>query len=248
MVSRSVCPSTRENTSLTTRFHPWFRGRVQAALTRAWLMRVPLLQRASPAALVADVLRREVLQAGGGEEASPASASSASSDDAAASPAPWIMIDFCSGGGGPTPQIERILNAEGAEGAEGGGSGKPTRFVLTDLHPHVDDWAVAAAASPNVRFAPQPVDATAADPAAIIEAAFPQARKDGLKKSAKDSVSVSAAPRTFRLFSLSFHHFDDPLARAILKNTVETSDGIGYVSVLPLQLLFVASLPDGQNL
>ena len=194
MVSSSFCIALSAHTYhiLTARFPPWFRGRVQAALTRAWVMRVPVVQSASPASLVAGILKKEVL-----EKASQMSTRKPQK--------PWIMIDFCAGGGGPTPSIEAILNADTSESA-------PTKFVLTDLHPHVDDWARAAAASPHVRYAAQPVDAAAADPALILKEAY--------------SVSGDAA-RVMRLFNLAFHHFDDPLAKAILKNTVETSDGFG---------------------
>ncbi|CAK7227021.1 hypothetical protein SBRCBS47491_006428 [Sporothrix bragantina] len=178
-------------------FPAWFRGRIQAALTRAWTMKVPVIQSASPASLVAEVLQKEVLEKRGASSATFASAS------------PWYMVDFCAGGGGPTPSIERILNGKVD-------SATPVQFVLTDLHPHVDDWAVAAAASPNVRYAAQPVDASAADPKAILQEAF-----------GSSGASVAPNARVCRLFSLAFHHFDDPLARDILKNTVETSDGFG---------------------
>jgi len=91
---------------------------------------------------------------------------------------------------------------------------RPVRFVLTDLHPHVDDWKKAASASPNLSYITNSVDAAHA-PADIVG----QYKAEGTK--------------VFRLFNLAFHHFDDPLAKAILKNTVETSDGFGYLS-LPL--------------
>ena len=166
-------------------------------------MRVPVIQSASPASLVAQVLQEEVLEKGGAPSAASASAS------------PWYMVDFCAGAGGPTPSIERILN-----GRAGADAAAPTQFVLTDLHPHISDWAVAAAASPNVRYAAQPVDASAADPRAILQEAFGSAGPSG-------AGTVAADARVCRLFSLAFHHFDDPLARDILKNTVETSDGFG---------------------
>lgn len=127
------------------------------------------------------------------------------------------MIDFCAGGGGPTPSIERILNSSQQDP-----NAAPTQFVLTDLHPHVEEWAVAAANSQHVRYAAQPVDASAADPKAILNEAF------GATSPTKSSLnSTTKGARVCRLFSLAFHHFDDPLARDILKNTVETSDGFG---------------------
>ncbi|CAK7265027.1 hypothetical protein SEPCBS119000_001301 [Sporothrix epigloea] len=190
-------------------FPAWFRGRIQAALTRAWTMRVPIVQSASPATLVADVLQREVLDRCG----APSTKSSPPTNMSR-----WYMVDFCAGGGGPTPSIERILNSRVDPGTEPRGAvdAAPTQFVLTDLHPHVQDWAVAAAASSNVRFAAQSVDASAADPQAILQEAF-----------GSSGMSVAPDARVCRLFSLAFHHFDDPLARKILKNTVETSDGFG---------------------
>ncbi|CAK7564241.1 MAG: hypothetical protein SEPTF4163_002128 [Sporothrix epigloea] len=189
-------------------FPTWFRGRIQAALTRAWIMHVPVIQSASPASLVAEVLQREVLEGGGAPLAAPVPASASR----------WYMVDFCAGGGGPTPSIERILNSRVDPRAQPSKTARaaPTQFVLTDLHPHVADWALAAAASPNVRYAAQPVDASAADPQAILQEAFGSA-----------GGSVAPDARVCRLFSLAFHHFDDPLARKILKNTVETSDGFG---------------------
>ena len=183
-------------------------------------MRVPILQNASPASLVADVLRREVLEKNGQQSSSAPT---------------WIMIDFCAGGGGPTPSIERILNT-----SQQGTKAAPTQFVLTDLHPHVEEWAVAAAASQHVRYAAQPVDASAADPKAILNEAF------GAVSPTKSTASPADGARVCRLFSLAFHHFDDPLAREILKNSVETSDGFGIFELQDRSLsAFVTTLVFG---
>lgn len=168
----------------------------------------------------------------------------------------YVFIDFCAGGGGPTPSIEKHLNKtigsttdacapepsnvetsvvtnhqtqpansqpppqpesyadalvngteEGAEQRER----EPVRFVLTDLHPHVSDWEKAAAESPNLSFIRESVDAANAPP-------NDQLLGDYHRTSDK---------KVFRLFNLAFHHFDDPLAKAILRNTIETSDGFG---------------------
>ena len=86
----------------------------------------------------------------------------------------------------------------------------PVRFVLTDLHPHEENWRRAAERSANIGYEASSVDAANVPPAML----------DGYKKDGK---------KVFRLFNLAFHHFDDPLAKAILKNTVETSDGFGWV-------------------
>lgn len=166
---------------------------MQAALTAAWTTRVPIIQRSSPASLVARLLSSHI----------PSIHS-------------YTFIDFCAGAGGPTPQIEKHLNSSLESGAsansrptsyaEAASSPPPVRFILTDLHPHVDLWSAAAQQSPNVTFIPTSVDASRA-PADLIQ------KKDGKK--------------VFRLFNLAFHHFDDNLARRILKNTVDTSDGFG---------------------
>jgi hypothetical protein len=37
--------------------------------------------------------------------------------------------------------------------------------------------------------------------------------------------------RIFRLFNLSFHHFDDESAIKLLKNTMETSDGVAIIEL-----------------
>ena len=81
------------------------------------------------------------------------------------------------------------------------------KFVLTDLHPHIKDWTEAVKKSPNLSFISKPVDAA-------------NAPKDLIKKDGK---------KVFRLFNLAFHHFDDELGKDILRNTLETADGFGYV-------------------
>ena len=169
---------------------------VQSCLTLAWRFRMPVMQPESPASLVAKLLYRKL----------------------GSSVRDYTYVDFCAGGGGPTPYIERHLNRELAAGGQGGGeeqqllngaageNTEPVKFVLTDLYPHIPDWTRAAAKSKNLSFVSEPVDATNA-PADLIE---------GDKK-------------IFRLFNLAFHHFDDEIASKILKNTLETSDGFAYV-------------------
>lgn len=88
--------------------------------------------------------------------------------------------------------------------------------MLTDLHPHVELWARAAAASPNLRYVREPVDASGAPADLLARSAgrAQQQREDGWRKK-----------KVFRLFNLAFHHFDDGLARRILRDTV---DGGGH--------------------
>ncbi|KAI4603948.1 hypothetical protein KJ359_000070 [Pestalotiopsis sp. 9143b] len=202
-------------------FPPYLRARVQDGLMHAWTFSLPFLWSDSPATLVARILQRTL-----GSVVSQ-----------------YTFIDFCAGAGGPTPFIEKALNASlsrspsaalpapsttdaasrvtpsyadmaaaGNGSTEGNGKdasdSRAVDFVLTDLHPHPESWAQIAAASKHVSYVPFPVDASDAP--------------EGLVEKYK-----SRGRRVFRLFNLAFHHFDDPLARAILKNTVETSDGFG---------------------
>ncbi|KAI1758318.1 hypothetical protein F4782DRAFT_525010 [Xylaria castorea] len=198
-------------------FPAFLRAYVQAGLTHAWTTRVPLLQPCSPATLVANILRREL----------------------GASVSSYTYIDFCAGAGGPTPYIEQALNQQldatrsassddkpssissassyAAVVAQGRGhptsardrnSNEAVKFVLTDLHPHVESWEKAASKSPHLTYVSTPVDAAAAPP-------------DLITRNKMEGKGV------FRLFNLAFHHFDDDLARSILKNTVSTSDGFG---------------------
>lgn len=165
---------------------------------------MPILQPASPAQLVATTLSRVL------------------SDTVTT----YTYIDFCAGAGGPTPYIEKDLNAQlssrmptspGISNANSKGfrlRSPPTvnapavKFVLTDLHPHIPDWTEASKNSVNLSFVSFPVDASNA----------PTDLKDGKK--------------IFRLYNLAFHHFDDKLASAILRNTVETADAFGYVHLV----------------
>lgn len=111
----------------------------------------------------------------------------------------YTYVDFCAGGGGPTPSIERSVNAHLRLQ-----DSRPVRFILTDLHPNVQAWNKVASKNPLITYEPGPVDASAAP---------------------KHLVRRGDETKTMRLFNLAFHHFDDKLAKAILKDTVETSDG-----------------------
>ncbi|KAI0830407.1 hypothetical protein F5Y06DRAFT_290705 [Hypoxylon sp. FL0890] len=210
---------------------PWFpsflRAYVQTGLTHAWTVHIPILQRSSPATIVAETLHRVL-----GDRVSR-----------------HTYIDFCAGAGGPTPFIEQALNkqlkratthtapAAAPAGVVNGDSkaasestpsdaavanpeaksaavreeGTAVDFVLTDLHPHVESWEAAAKKSDRLTYVSHPVDAAHA-PADLL-------RRYGRKGENGKGI--------FRLFNLAFHHFDDDLARSILKNTVETSEGFG---------------------
>lgn len=171
---------------------PWFpsslRANVQAVLTLFWTFRIPVLQRLSPAELVASTIGREL--------------GSRTSE--------YTYVDFCSGAGGPTPQIETFLNAQLAQTTKHDKASAPVQFLLTDLHPHIEAWKAAAKKSDYLSFIAEPVNAA-------------EAPKDLLTRPG----NASEERRLFRLFSLAFHHFDDEIAINILENTLETADGFG---------------------
>lgn len=175
----------------TPRFPPWFRGKVQAALTETWNSKIPYIQPVSPARIVSRLLEAHL-----GDRLSD-----------------HVFIDFCAGGGGPTPSIERHINRDIKQQASSGSLPKdPVQFVLTDLHPHIENWTEAASRSPNVHFSPDSVDAS-------------DAPADLLTNHLNTTTLQVDKKKQFRLFNLAFHHFDDALARRILANTLRTSDG-----------------------
>jgi hypothetical protein len=183
---------------------------VQSCLMLCCTFRAPLLQKVSPAQLVASTLYRAL------------------SDDVTK----YTYVDFCAGAGGPTPFIEKDLNSQLSSGAndESESSGistnnltprtpttakSPTstgnvKFVLTDLHPHIPDWTEASKRSENLSFVSDSVDAA----------------------NAPASLNGNGEQKIFRLYNLAFHHFDNELGSAILRNTLETADGFGYVILL----------------
>ncbi|GFZ42620.1 hypothetical protein JCM24511_00337 [Saitozyma sp. JCM 24511] len=111
---------------------------------------------------------------------------------------PLRIVDCCSGAGGPMPAVERTLNAR-----RQARSLPPVPVLLSDLHPHTTAWARHASASPSgsLSFVADPVDALRA----------PQAIR---------------AKRHLRTFCLSFHHFGESGARAILQDAMESAEGI----------------------
>jgi len=196
-----VLHSPKLITVLLIRFPQYLRLKVQSCLTLAWTFKVPIVQKASPAQLVATTLHRTL------------------SDNVM----DYTYVDFCAGAGGPTPYIEKDLNAQLSSKKPRSPSTttntvtvrSPTsasapkksavQFVLTDLHPHIPDWTEAAKKSENLSFIASSVDAA----------------------NAPTEVTIQEGKRIFRLYNLAFHHFDNELGSAILKNTLETAEGFG---------------------
>lgn len=121
-----------------------------------------------------------------------------------------MYVDFASGAGGPTPYIEKQVNAQLTRQGM-----KEVEFVLSDISPHIQAWKAASKKSENLHYIAASVDASAAP------------SKDKLLK----DVPNVKGKGVMRLFSLAFHHFDDDLAKKILKNTIETSDGFWYAKI-----------------
>lgn len=113
----------------------------------------------------------------------------------------YTFIDFCAGGGGPTPSIGQVVNEHLRAHRR-----SPVNFVLTDLHPNINAWEAIARKNPDITYWTDSVDASCA-PESLL------ARHRGDRG------------MTMRLFNLSFHHFDDHMARSVLKDTVKTSNG-----------------------
>ncbi|KXJ89857.1 hypothetical protein Micbo1qcDRAFT_196616 [Microdochium bolleyi] len=97
-------------------------------------------------------------------------------------------------------------------------------FILTDIHPHLSSWEEAARSSARLHYVASPVNAAAA-PRDLVS----HATSSSTTTHADSSSRSGPVPGrdTFRLFSLAFHHFDDPAARSILRDTLATSSGFG---------------------
>lgn len=97
----------------------------------------------------------------------------------------------------------------------------PVEFILTDLHPNVTAWDKVAKKFPQITFERESVDASKA-PKHLVQ------RPDGKK--------------VMRLFNLSFHHFDDALARDILRDTVQAGQGFAIFELQDRSLAGVMSV------
>lgn len=185
-------PKPRNSTNGDKRFPSFLRAHIQNALTLTWTTPLPLSR--APAVLAAEVLQSEL----------PGDLSS------------YTFVDFCAGGGGPTPEIERVVNGSlrAREGRDDGGVGgagedggeeeaREAVFVMTDLFPNVESWKRLVRGRKSLFFEEKSVDAR--DGGEVVK---------GWKGNG----------RVCRLFNLAFHHFDDELAGDILKDTLENSD------------------------
>ncbi|KOC13628.1 hypothetical protein AFLA70_114g002930 [Aspergillus flavus AF70] len=174
----------------------WMRAYIQSYLTRVWNLHIPPFSNAPPAGVAADLILGHIKD-----------------------PDSFTFVDLCAGAGGPTGTLEHVLNAKlRAEGKSA------ARFVLTDLHPRVEEWSAISRRRENISFVSEPMDA------AKCERVAPTNRKE------------------CRIFNLCFHHFDDLLASTILRKATESADSFiifefaqrNFTSLLniPVMLLF----------
>ncbi|KAK5019418.1 hypothetical protein LTR16_002664 [Cryomyces antarcticus] len=177
---------------------PFLRRCCQAMLTAQWTHRLPFLQSITPAERAAALILRTLDQIEDLEESK------------------FTIIDFCSGGGGPVPTIERLVNQERASQGQ-----KPIPFLLSDIHPHLDAWITASSRSEHLSFVPQSVDAT--HPPVSVTSRTSTANSP--------AAAYTSDTRVFRLYCLAFHHFPDALARKTLASTLATSDGFAIIEL-----------------
>jgi hypothetical protein len=126
------------------------------------------------------------------------------------------VVDFCSGAGGPVPTIEHVLNGRRLHE-----NSRPISFLMTDIKPHISSWKVLAAQSASLGYISEPVDATN-PPAAVIS---------GHANISPNSGITQPKSRIFRLYCLSFHHFNDDMAKRVLKSTLETADAFAIIEL-----------------
>jgi hypothetical protein len=169
----------------------------QNQLVQNWTRKLPLLQKKSPAETASRYLETII------------------NEVEAKDRTPLNVIDFCAGGGGPTPIFERLINARRTQN----GGKPPLQFLLTDLYPNIPAWEAHAKKSDNLTYIEESVDATQPPPSALSITA--------------PSRTSSTYPQTriFRLFNLSFHHFPTPLAKDVLLSTLQNSDGFAIIEL-----------------
>ena len=194
-----VLAETTEDVLICRSVPGFIRRRCQAILTAAWIYKVPLLQKISPAELAAAVILRTL------EEIEDLETSKIS------------VIDFCSGAGGPIPTIERIVNDQRRAKRK-----KPIPFVMSDLYPSLDAWMeVCSHSKGSLSFIPRSVDAT--DP--------PVSATSTSTATSRTAEGYRSDTRVIRLFCLSFHHFNNAMAKKVLESSMQTADAFAIIEL-----------------
>ncbi|WWC68690.1 uncharacterized protein I206_102624 [Kwoniella pini CBS 10737] len=120
------------------------------------------------------------------------------------------IIDFCSGAGGPLKKIEKKINKNRKSKLL-----NPIKFILSDLNPPIDNWkdnydSIKSLKNNSISYIPYSVDATNTNSFLSIE---------GEENNILNE-------RHLRTFFLSFHHFNEELARGVLVDAMRNSEGI----------------------
>ncbi|KAF2470588.1 uncharacterized protein BDR25DRAFT_368996 [Lindgomyces ingoldianus] len=174
----------------------------QDMLQQQWARQLPIIQAQSPARVATVGLE------------------SAVNEVAARDGARLVVIDFAAGGGGPTPISERLINAERKANGDA-----PLEFLMCDLYPNFPAWNELCKKSDNLGFIPESVDAASPPPRAL---SVNTKRRISWTDQQPEGKSDT---RIFRLFNLSFHHFDDETAKNILHSTLRSAEGIAIIEL-----------------
>lgn len=213
----------------------------QKTLTAQWLHSLPFLQLHAPVNYASGLLHQVL------------------SNISDINTTPYSVIEFCSGNGGPSPTIERTVNARRkASGLP------PITFRLSDLYPDLDVWMDLASQSPHLTFIPQSVDArkppastvtVTARPTIPIPDSYrytdqevtirgnpkPDRRSQDERKAHTERIKrhLTADTKIIHLYCLAFHHFNDADARGVLRSSLRNSDAF---IILELQERTLGSL------
>jgi hypothetical protein len=153
-----------------------------------------------------------------------------------------LIVDFCSGGGGPVPIVEKTVNARRKQmGLKG------VKFLMTDLRPNAPAWtqAVAKSYSKFLKFVPEPMDATKPDMTLIRSHLSLNSRPE---HSNGDHTNRISNGRIIQTFHLSFHHFPDEIAKNVLKSAMETSSGFAILELQDRRLASVLAVASAVGL
>jgi hypothetical protein len=113
-----------------------------------------------------------------------------------------LIVDMCSGGGGPWLDLSRKLQCRSSENNAGDSAG--LQIWLTDKYPNLEAFQrVSASSDHHIGYYPEPVDAR----------------------------NVPHALKGLRTMFTSFHHFSPEDARAILQNAVDAGESVGIFEI-----------------
>lgn len=182
-------------------------------LTKQWTRKLPLIQKQPPARLAADTIIDRI------------------SEVCSIQTKPVEVVEFCAGGGGPTPLFEELINKRRQQRKK-----PPIKFMMTDIVPNIEAWGSVCAGRKNLSFHDQPVDVT--KPFNFYRINRPEGDSEVYIDTSESGNGPDRPPGAqvqeisiFKLFNLSFHHLDDAMATKVLADTMERSDGIAIVEL-----------------